>query len=207
MAQMVDLPAGLFNFGTGGYKPAMHVNYVNRIYDFTDKLPKYVDGPAFMGGTDQQVDNKGNPIGPKKSLRQKVKTLWEYVTPPSRPSACESSNQQSLNVDLLCQTGRSTFVVSLGVLAQQEPGARLCWLVTGGTRTRHRRALRRAVLESSLDAGRACVGSAAEERSGTSRKSGTHSLGRPEGGSGDEGGEHGDQYFVRSGKASVQRKH
>ena len=73
MAQMVDLPAGLFNFGTGGYKPALHVNYVNRIYDFTDKLPKYVDGPAFMGGTDQLVDNKGNPIGPKKSLLQKVK--------------------------------------------------------------------------------------------------------------------------------------
>jgi hypothetical protein len=73
MAQMVDLPAGLFNFGNGGYKPFAHVNYVNRIFDFTDKLPKYVDGPAFMGGTDLQVDNKGNTLEPKKSLRQKVK--------------------------------------------------------------------------------------------------------------------------------------
>eukprot|EP00966_Prymnesium_polylepis_P142264 3284886-Prymnesium_polylepis.2 len=70
---MVDLPAGLFNFGNGGYKPFAHVNYVNRIFDFTDKLPKYVDGPAFMGGTDLQVDNKGNTLEPKKSLRQKVK--------------------------------------------------------------------------------------------------------------------------------------
>jgi len=45
----------------GPYVPANHIFYADRAYDVLDGKPKYVDSPASFGGSDQPLDDRGNP--------------------------------------------------------------------------------------------------------------------------------------------------